>query len=83
MSRRGTWTDEERKFMHSCDSFKDHSGIEEYKEDIKKCLILSSWGYTQAEAEHIVASEQLYIEKAFNEKVPSGDAAIDIGYICG
>ena len=66
-----------------CESFKEDSTFEEYKEDIIRYLTLSTWKYTEKQAMAIVEREMNYIEESFDNKESVADTAVEIGYACG
>lgn len=76
-------TDEERAFLDGCTIFKPYSSIDEYIEDIRRCLTLSSWHYSVEEAERRTQTEMQYIRKAYEEHEPADYAATEVGYCCG
>ena len=71
------------QFESSCEKFKDYSNIDEYAEDVIKCLMCSSWQYTEAQARELVADEIEYVEESFGKKVPAADIYTNIGYVAG
>ena len=76
---------EEREFFESCDLFKDYQSIEEYRADIRRYLTLSSWHYSEEMADEIMSmpGRVNWIERAFAEREPAADIAVDVGYFCG
>lgn len=76
-------TEKEREFYISCDSFKNYASIDEYKADMLAWLKLSSWHYSEKQAAELMEENKDYIEKAYNDRVPVSDAAVDVGYCCG
>lgn len=76
-------TNEEKEFITSCDKFKKYTSIKEYIADIQKCLVLSSWHYSDEEAKILVERDNDFIKESFEKKEPANDTAIDIGYCCG
>ena len=74
---------EDQEFFESCDVFKEYKSIEEYEADIRRYLTLSSWHYSEKMADEIVSSSGILIERAFAEKEPAADIAVDVGYSCG
>lgn len=76
-------SEDEKKFMEECDSFKEGGSVDEYKAEIVKYLTLCSWHYSEDDAKELVEDEASYIEEAFEKKEPVSDIALDIGYSCG
>lgn len=78
-------TDDEREFLKGCDVFKPYSSIDEYIADIRRCLTLSSWHYTDDQAKTLMANptRKVWIQEAFANREPAGDIAADVGYCCG
>ena len=76
---------EDRAFFDSCDSYKNYENIDEYKKDIRRWLTLSSWHYTEEQADELMAMKErtAWIEQAFDNKEPVADIAADVGYCCG
>lgn len=56
---------------------------EEYKRQICKHLIESTWRYSLKRAKEIIVENEHFVIKAFEEGVDAEDIAIDIGYGCG
>lgn len=80
------FTEEEREFFKSCDSFKNYSNIEEYLADIYHYLYLSSFHYSKEEVDKIFRIEPIrrkWVDESFAKKEPAADIAVDVGYFCG
>lgn len=76
-------TNEERAFFESCDSYKNYSSIDEYIEDIRHWLTLSSWHYSEQRAQELIEANKAYIEKAYASREPASDAGAEVGFCCG
>ena len=57
--------------------------FEQYKRDIIRYLMHSSWHYSEKAAKSIVKDEMDYIQKSFKKKDTIADVAVEIGYGCG
>ena len=83
MDRRSL-TDEEVKFVRGCYKWKDYKSKEEFADDVVKCLMFSSWQYSESEAKEIVDKiRKDYIEEAYRDKEPAYDTACEAGYFAG
>ena len=84
IGRRKEKLPEDQAFIKRCDSFSDYANIDEYKADICRWLMLSSWHYTREEAEKVMNSpiRAKWIEEAFQSREPAADIAADVGHLC-
>lgn len=75
----------DRQFYESCDTFKNYANIDDYKADIRRWLMLSSWHYTGEEADNLMTAPNRaeWIKRAFEEREPVSDIASDVGFCCG
>lgn len=76
-------TKKEKAFYESCIAFKSYGGLDEYIEDIRKCLMLSDWHYSEQQANERIEENRSFIETAFNDGEPALSAAANAGYCCG
>lgn len=77
-------TNEEVEFVRGCYKWKDYKGKEEFADDVVKCLMFSSWRYSENEAREIVDKiRKDYIEEAYRDKEPAYDVACEAGYFAG
>ena len=70
-------------FLDSCKSFKDYKSISEYIKDIQKCLMLSSWHYSEQKANERINENLSFIEASYKNKESAWNAAVDAGFCCG
>ncbi len=70
-------------FLKSCAVFKEYERLEEYEKDIVAYLMCCEWHYSKEHAEEQVRHDNDYVQKAFKNKMPAQDCALDIGYVCG
>lgn len=56
---------------------------EEYKRQICKHLVESSWHYSKKRAKEIITENEHFVIVAFEQGEDAEDIAIDIGYGCG
>lgn len=73
----------DQTFWDSCKSFKDYKSLDEYIADIRKCLILSDWRYSEQKANEKIKENRSFIEAAYKNKESAWRAAMDAGYCCG
>ena len=75
MERRSL-TDEEVKFVRDCFEWKNYRSKEAFVEDVVKCLMFSSWRYSEDDAREIVDKlRKDYIEEAYRDKEPAYDVS--------
>lgn len=74
---------EDKLFIESCSVFKEYATIDEYIQDIQRCLELSSWNYSAETVKKLIDGDMDFIRKSFDNKVPADDVAVDVGYFCG
>lgn len=65
------------------ETFNKACSFEQYKRDIIRYLMHSSWHYSEKTAKAIVKNEMEYIQKSFKKKDTIADVAVEIGYGCG
>lgn len=76
-------TEKEEIFYKECFRHKHYDSIDDFKIDIIKLLILSSWHYTEEQAKELVVSEEKFISECFARGETVADVVVDIGYCCG
>lgn len=76
-------TEEEKAFCKSCTEFKNYSSFDEYAEDIRRCLMLSDWHYSEQESDRQIKENLDFIKEAYNNRYPAWSTAMDAGYCCG
>ena len=76
-------TQKEKAFYEGCTEFKNYSSLDEYIEDIRKCLMLSDWHYSEQESDRQIKENFDFIKDAYNNKEPALITAADAGYCCG
>ena len=74
---------EDEKFLDDCEKVQDYLCIDDYKRDIKRWLVLSSWRYSESQAEDIINTNMHFITDAFEKKEPVGDIGAEVGFGCG
>ena len=65
------------------ETFNKACSFEQYKRDIIRYLMHSSWHYSEKTAKAIVKNEMEYIQKSFKKMDTIADVAVEIGYGCG
>lgn len=76
-------TAKEKTFYESCLVFKSYNNLDEYIDDIRKCLMLSDWHYSEQQANDRIEENRSFIEAAYNDGESAWSAAMDAGYCCG
>jgi hypothetical protein len=76
---------EDRAFFDSCDESRAYNSLDEYTADIRRWLILSSWQYSEEQADKLLADpiRKAWVQEAFEKREPVSDIASDVGYCCG
>lgn len=70
-------------FFHNCDKRRKYARLDEYKADVKRWLTLSSWHYTEEQAEDIINQRIRDVEQSFKSKECVSDCGAEIGFFCG
>lgn len=60
---------------------KKYSCVEEYVEDIKICLMSSSWKYDYERATELLKGDETYLD--YEDEPDAWDVAMEVGYVCG
>lgn len=76
-------TNEERDFYKGCMVFKKYNSLDEYIDDIRKCLMLSDWQYSERQANERIKVNRSAIKADYANKEPAWDSAMEAGYCCG
>lgn len=77
-------TYEDYVFMEiESETFNKDGTFEDYKRDIIRYLMHSSWNYSEKNAKSLVMHEMEYIKKSYKRRVPIADVAVEVGYGCG
>ena len=72
------------RFPDERGNWPDCGTIGEYREEVAKRLVMyTPWHYDEKSAKERVEAYSEFVRKAFSERVPAKDCAIDIGYSCG
>lgn len=72
------------KFLYEeCEQFNKNLSLDKYEEAIQKYLMLCGWNYTKEAAKECVRQNSAYIKRAYSNRQPISDTALDIGYCCG
>ena len=71
------------EFCKHIDHFYDDMSLEEYIQVIKYALTVSSWQYTEKQAERRIKENEHYILEAYANKESPDDACAEVGFCCG
>ena len=69
--------------MQGCEVWKNYKSIEEYKEDVVKCLMYSTWRYTEKQANEIVDERAVWLKHYYKSKTPADVCCAEIGFYGG